>query len=106
MITLILAKFWPAIVGLVTLVGSIVFAWGSKKASDAKIAKAQQQVAESQASVAQARNAEAQANATAAEAGEHAVVNAEQAQAQAQAISDDDVRQQLAALGTLRKDQP
>jgi hypothetical protein len=87
MIATLLAKFWPVIVGIAGIAGSFLFAWVSKKAADARVARAQQQRAQAQADVASTREASAEANAAAAQAGEEAAVNARPKRRRSRAIS-------------------
>jgi hypothetical protein len=91
MIATLLAKFWPVIVGIAGIAGSFLFAWVSKKAADARVARAQQQRAQAQADVASTREASAEANAAAAQAG-------------AAQIPRDQFDAEGASLGILRKE--
>lgn len=104
MLTILFAKFWPALIGLAGIAGSFLFAWVNKKAADAKVARAAQQAAQAQADMTATREVLAQGNAAAAQAGEQAAANAAAAQAQASQLSADQLDAEGAALGILRKD--
>lgn len=104
LLTALFSANWPAILGAFVAIGAGVFAFVTKKSSDAKVAQANQKVAEAQTVAAQAqtqtaetRDVAAQANASAAQAGAQAVMERSDVEADTAAKSDSAVRDELRA---------
>jgi hypothetical protein len=100
--TALFSSVWPVLGAAVLAIGSAIYAFVTKKSSDAKVAQANQKTAEAQTSAAQAqtqtaetRDIAAQANTAAAQAGANAIKERNDVENNTAAMSDSAVRDEL-----------
>jgi len=103
-LTTLFSSNWPAILTSLAAIGAAIFAFVTKKSSDAKVAQAAQKTAEAQTAAAQAqtqtaetRDVVAQANASVAQASAQAVKERNDVETDTAGKSDAAVRDELRA---------